>query len=77
MPSVALTTLYAISSSSPDSSKVDMANEPNQKTTQKTRPLGGDPIDIPIPSKRDVLGDLAKTARPKSKPLRAKRKRTK
>lgn len=39
-----------------------------EATTQKTRPKIGDPIDIPIPTKRDVLADLARTARPKANP---------
>lgn len=42
---------------------------------QMTQPKGknAEPIEIPIPTKRDVFSDLAKTARPKSerKPRKA------
>jgi hypothetical protein len=53
-----------------------MSDQPTQPATQKTRPKKGDPVDIPIPTKQDVFGDLAKTARPKSeqKPRKGHRK---
>lgn len=41
--------------------------------TQKTQPKRGEPVDIPIPTRREVLAVLAKTARPKSKLKRYKR----
>jgi hypothetical protein len=35
--------------------------------TQPTQPKEGEPIDIPVPTRKDVLGDLAKVARPERK----------
>ena len=47
--------------------------EPTQPVTQKTEKG----LEIPIPAKRDVLTNLTTTARPKAKPKRARRRRTK
>lgn len=48
-----------------------MADKP---TTQKSQPRKKDvePIDIPIPTRSQVFGDLAKTAQPQ-KPTRRRR----
>lgn len=32
---------------------------------QKTRPKKGEPVEIPVPKKRDVMRSLRKVARPK------------
>jgi len=47
-----------------------MADKPTQKTQPKKK--GAEPIDIPIPSRDQILGDLAKTAQPEN-PKRKKR----
>ncbi|HVR32029.1 MAG TPA: hypothetical protein VMS74_04885 [Acidimicrobiia bacterium] len=43
-----------------------MANERsgNDNPTQETKPKKGKPVEIPVPSKRDVLRDLKKIAKP-------------
>lgn len=40
----------------------DMSDK-KEKPTQKTKPKKGKPVEIPIPTKRDVLRDLVKIAR--------------
>jgi hypothetical protein len=40
-----------------------MPKEPNGKT-QRTTPKCGDPATIPVPTRKQVLGDLEKVARP-------------
>ena len=43
--------------------------EQARKRTQKTRPKKGKPVEIPVPKRGDVMGDLSKIARPaKRKP---------
>ncbi len=34
------------------------------KPTQQTRPKKGEPIDIPIPSKNQIMGDFEKIVTP-------------
>ena len=43
--------------------------EPTPKT-QQTQPKKGKPIEIPVPSKRDVLDALDKAAQPETRPKR-------
>lgn len=49
--------------------------------TQKTQPKKGEPIDIPIPTRKQVFDDLAKSAQPmvgsKKHPSSRKGKRAK
>jgi hypothetical protein len=33
--------------------------------TQKTKPAKGEPVEIPVPSREEVLRDLKKVAKPK------------
>ncbi len=40
-----------------------MPDEP----TQPTQPKKGDPVDIPVPTRDEVFGDLAKVAKPRKK----------
>jgi hypothetical protein len=35
---------------------------PKQEKTQKTQPKKGEPIEIPVPKKRDVMGVLKRAA---------------
>ena len=37
-------------------------------TTQPTQPKKGEPVEIPVPKRGDVLGDLAKVAPPVKRP---------
>jgi hypothetical protein len=48
---------------------------PEKEPTQKTRPRkkGAEPLDIPIPTREQVFGDLAAAAQPQ-KPLPRKRR---
>lgn len=36
---------------------------PKKPRTQKTQPKKGDPIEIPVPERREVMGDLKKLAK--------------
>lgn len=38
-----------------------MTNEPNEDT-QKTRPKKGEPVEIPIPDKNQIMSDFEKIA---------------
>jgi len=40
-----------------------MADEP----TQPTQPKKGEPVEIPIPTRDEVFGDLAKVAKPRKR----------
>lgn len=44
-----------------------MPKSNGKEPTQETRPKKGEPAEIPIPKKRDVLDALRKVARPKPK----------
>lgn len=48
-----------------------------QKTQPRPRKKGKvpEPIEIPIPAKRDVFGDLAKTANPRGEQRKDRRQR--
>ncbi len=37
-------------------------DEPTDEPTQKTRPKKGEPIEIPVPSKDQIMGDFEKIA---------------
>ena len=49
-----------------------MSKKNDHKPTQETLPKEGEPAEIPIPTRKDVFGDLAKVAKPKPKPGREK-----
>ena len=40
-----------------------MPDEPDEET-QPTHPAEGEPVEIPIPTRDEVLGDLRKVAKP-------------
>jgi hypothetical protein len=40
-----------------------MSDEPTEKT-QKTKPKKGEPIEIPVPAKSQIVRDFEKIARP-------------
>lgn len=42
-----------------------MPKQNGDKPTQKTHPAKGEPIDIPIPTREEVLRDLGKVAKPR------------
>jgi len=44
-----------------------MPKEPSKEPTQPTQPKEGDPVEIPVPRREDVLADLAKIAHPERK----------
>jgi hypothetical protein len=46
---------------------------PKREKTQKTRPKKGEPIEIPIPKRRDVLRDLDKLTRDEKQPDKGRR----
>ena len=37
-----------------------MVEKPTDEATQKTRPKKGEPVEIPLPSKDQVMGDFEK-----------------
>jgi hypothetical protein len=46
-----------------------MADDHKSEPTQQTRPKKGEPLEIPVPKKRDVMDFLEKTAKlPAPKP---------
>jgi len=45
-----------------------------EQPTQPTQPKKGDPIQIPVPSRAQILGDLAKTAQPEKRKTRRPKK---
>jgi hypothetical protein len=44
-----------------------------QERTQKTRPKKGEPIEIPVPKRQDVLRDLDKLTQPEKRPDKGRR----
>jgi hypothetical protein len=42
----------------------------DDRPKQKTKPVKGKPVEIPIPTKRDVLRDLRAVAKPEKPPAK-------
>lgn len=56
--------LAAFSAAWPSGASIlGVADDPEPRPTQLTRPRKGKPVEIPVPSERDVMGLLEKVAR--------------
>lgn len=47
--------------------ELDTATHMTDEPTQETQPKKGDPIEVPIPSKDQIMGDFEKIAAPQSR----------